>query len=104
MYIKVQCWYSLVIYPSKPVGLNLHLGKTKVMFNKHVTLPNIILDGTTIEQVECYIYLGRIIMWDGNLLLEVKRRKKLRWAALGKVDNIMRSRSNRISSTNTSYL
>ena len=44
---------------SKPVGLNLHLEKTKITLNKRT---NTIVDGTTIEQVESYIYLGRIIM------------------------------------------
>ena len=48
---------------------------------------------TTIEQVESYIYRGRAIIQDGHLLPEVKRRIKLRWAAVGKVDNIMRSRN-----------
>ena len=31
------------------------------MFNKHTTPTNIVVDGTTIEQVESYIYLGRTI-------------------------------------------
>ena len=62
---------------SKPVGLNLHLGKTKVMLNKHAAPANVVIDGTIIEQVESYIYLGTTITQDGNLLPEVKRRIKL---------------------------
>ena len=62
----------------KPVGLNLHLGKTNVMFNKHTTPANIIVDDTTIELVESYIYVDRTNIQDSNLLPEVKRRIKLR--------------------------
>ena len=43
--------------------------------------------------MESYIYLGRTITQESNLFPEVKRRIKLRWAAFGKVDNIMRSRN-----------
>ena len=59
------------------VGLNLHLGKAKVMFSKRTTPANIIVNGTIIEQVESYIYLCRTITQDGKLLSEVKRRIKL---------------------------
>ena len=34
---------------SKPVGLNMDLEKTKVMFNNHATPADIVVDGTTIE-------------------------------------------------------
>jgi len=78
---------------SKNVGLNMHLGKTKVMFNNHATPADIVVDGTTIERVKSYVYLGRTITQDGDLLPEVKRRIALGWAAFGKVDNIMRSRN-----------
>ena len=33
---------------SKPVGLNMHLGKTKVLFKNHATPADIVVDGTTI--------------------------------------------------------
>ena len=57
---------------SKPVGLNLHIGKTKAMFNKQATPANIVVDSTTIEQVESYIYQSRTLTQDVNLFLEVK--------------------------------
>ena len=78
----------------KSFGLNLHLGKTKVMFDKHATPANIVEDGTTIEQVKSYIYLGRTIMQVNSLLPDTKRRIKLSRAAFAKVDNIMRSSNN----------
>ena len=78
---------------SKPFGLNLHLGKTKAMFNKHAAPANVVVNAMNIEQVESYIYLGRTILQDGNLLQEVKKRMKLGWAAFGEVDDIMRSKN-----------
>lgn len=77
---------------SKPVGLNMHLGKTKVMFNEHITPEDITVNGTTIEMVDKYVYLGRTITESGDLLPEIKRRITLGWVAFGKVDNIMRSK------------
>ena len=59
---------------SKPVGLNMHLGKTKVMLNPYTSSAPIIVDGKTIEEVESYIYLGKVVTKDGDLLPEVKRR------------------------------
>ena len=43
---------------SKPVGLKMHLGKTKVMCNKHVNKDDVIVDGKKIEEVDSYVYLG----------------------------------------------
>ena len=51
------------------------------------------MDGTTIERVKSYVYLGRTITQDGDLLPEVKRRIALKWAAFSKVNNIMKSRN-----------
>ena len=41
---------------SKPVGLNTHLGKTKVMCNKHVNKDDVIVDGKKIEEVDRSVY------------------------------------------------
>ena len=48
---------------SKPVGLKMHLGKTKVICNKHVSKDDVIVDGKKIEEVDIYIYiyLGQIV-------------------------------------------
>ena len=35
---------------SKPVGLKMHLGKTKIMCNKHVNKDDVIVDGKKIEE------------------------------------------------------
>ena len=34
---------------SNPVGLKMHLGKTKLMYNKHVKKDNVIVDGKKIR-------------------------------------------------------
>ena len=37
---------------SKPSGLNMHLGKTKVMFNEHVKKCTITVNGETIKEFD----------------------------------------------------
>lgn len=69
-----------------------HLGKTKVMFNDHVNKSTITVDGKIIEEADSYVYLGKTLTRDGDLLPEIRRRIAVGWAAFGKVDNIMRSR------------
>ncbi|KAI8494200.1 hypothetical protein Bbelb_279600 [Branchiostoma belcheri] len=59
---------------SKPVGLNMHLGKTKLMFNKHADKAPVLVNGVEIEVVDSYIYLGKKITHDGSILPEIKRR------------------------------
>ena len=44
---------------SKPSGLNMHLGKTKVMFNEHVKKCTITVNGETIKEFDSYVYLAR---------------------------------------------
>ena len=78
---------------SQPIGLKMHLGKTKVMFNDYATKSAITLEGKSIDEVESYIYLGKKVTHDGDLLPEIKRRVALGWAAFSKVDNLMRSRT-----------
>ena len=46
---------------SKPVGLKMHLGKTKIMCNKHVNKDDVIVDGKKIEEVDSYVYLGQMV-------------------------------------------
>ena len=44
---------------SKEVGLSMNMNKTKLMSTNNI-IP-ITIDGTTIEQIEEYIYLGQLI-------------------------------------------
>lgn len=70
---------------------NIHLGKTKVMFNSHAETSPVIVAGTTIEGLDSYVTLGKKIARNRALLLDVKIRVVLDWAAIGKVYAIMRS-------------
>ena len=70
----------------------MHLGKTKIMLNNHTEKATVEVDGKAIEEVEKYVYLGKTVSRDGDLMPEIKRRITLGWAAFNKVDNIMRSR------------
>ena len=53
---------------SKPVGLNMHLGKTKIMLNNHTEKATVEVDGKAIEEVEKYVYLGKTVFkgWRPN--------------------------------------
>ena len=44
---------------SKPVGLNMHPGKTKAMCNPAVNKTDININERKIEEVDNYIYLGQ---------------------------------------------
>ena len=70
----------------------MHLGKTKVMFKNRVSKSTISVDDKIIEEADSYVYLGKTLTRDGDLLAKIGRRIALGWAVFGKVDNIMRSR------------
>ena len=70
----------------------MHLGKTKVMFDEHAKKCTITVNGETIKEFDSYVYLGKTVTKDDDLLPEIGKRITLGWAAFGKVDNIMRSR------------
>lgn len=51
---------------SKPVGLNMHLGETKIMLRDHATKTAVTADGKVIEAVDSYVYLGISLEKNGN--------------------------------------
>ena len=57
----------------KPVSLNMHLGKTKIMLNNHTEKATVEVDGKAVEEVEKYVYLEMTVSRDGDLMPEVKR-------------------------------
>ena len=69
---------------STPAGLIMHLGKTKVMFNEHAKKCTITVDRENIKEVDSYVYLGKTVTKDGDLLPEIRKRIALGWAALVK--------------------
>ena len=49
---------------SKPVGFNMHLGKTKVMCSSVVNKMDISINGRKIKEVDSYIYLRQMVTKD----------------------------------------
>ena len=74
---------------SKPVGLMMYLGKTKVMCNKRVNKDDVIVDGKKVEEVDKYVYLGQMVTKDQDQVQEMKRRIGQGWNTFCKLDNIM---------------
>ena len=77
---------------NKPAGLDMHLGKIKVMFNEHAKKCTITVNGETIKEFDSYVYLGKTVTKDDDLLPDIRKRIALGWAAFCKVDKIMGSR------------
>ena len=78
---------------SKPVGLNMHLGKTKVMCNSVVNKMAISINGRKIKEVNSYIFLIQIVTKDHNQEQEFRCRIGLGWTTFGKLDSIMQNKS-----------
>ena len=74
---------------SKPVGLNMHLGKTKVMGNPAVNKTDININERKIKEVDNYIYLGQMVTKDHDQKQELRHRIGLGRTAFGKLDSIM---------------
>ena len=78
---------------SKPVGLKMHLGKTKVTCNKHLNKNDVIINEKKIEEVNSYVYLGQIVTKDHEHLQEMKLRIGQGWNAFCKLDNTTQDES-----------
>ena len=59
---------------SKPVGLDMHLGKTKVMCNSVVNKRDISIKGRKIKEVDSYIYLRQMVTKDHDQEQELRCR------------------------------
>ena len=75
------------------VGLKINSDKTKWMGTTATTVDPITVEGTVIEHVEEYIYLGqKIRLGKDPLAREIERRIQLGWAAFGKLKDVFNSR------------
>ena len=78
---------------SAKVGLFMNFTKTKVMTNKFVTdKTRITVQGTEIEELDQYLYLGQIIRFDGSQEIEIKRRIALGWQTFSRAKMIFISK------------
>ena len=80
--------------------LKMHLGKTKIMCNKHINKDDVIVDGKKIEEIDRYVYLGKMVTKDHDQVQKMKRRSGQGWSAFCKLDNIMRDTLKDRKSTN----
>ena len=68
---------------SKPVGLNMHMGKTEVMCNSVVNEMDISINGRNIEEVDSYIYLRQMVTKDHCLVSRLNAaHARLHWAKI----------------------
>ena len=78
---------------SSKVGLFMNFTKTKVMTNKFVTdITRITVQGTEIEKVDQYLYLGQIIRSDGSQETEIERSIALGWQVFSRAKMIFKSK------------
>ena len=73
------------------IGLKIHKRKTKFVTNIDTT-DNIQINGTEIEQVTNYKYLGQTIAMENRTKQEVSIRMKAEWSVLGKYREIFLDR------------
>ena len=74
-----------ILETSKPVGLNVHLGHTKVMCNSVVNKMDISINGRKIEEVNSYIYLRQTVTKDYDQEKELRCRIGLGRTTFGKL-------------------
>ena len=70
-------------------GLQIHPGKTQWMKNSYVEDYSLHLEGSVIEEVSSYVYLGQAITMDNDLTAEISRRRKAGWAAFNKYRDVL---------------
>ena len=75
---------------SEKAGLKLNIQKTKIMASSPITSWQI--DGTRMETVTVFIFLGSKITADGDCSHEIKRRLLLGRKAMTNLDSILKSR------------
>ncbi|XGW11207.1 hypothetical protein V3C99_012588 [Haemonchus contortus] len=61
---------------SKSIGLTMNWSKTMVARNEWADASLTTLEGTTLPFTDSYVYLGRLISMDNNLLAEIMRRRR----------------------------
>jgi len=71
----------------------MNMKKTQVMINTLAdTDDDILLDGTPLEKVNTYTYLGQIVSMDSTKEKEILRRISLSWQAFGRASSIFKSK------------
>uniref|UniRef100_A0A914X1V6 Reverse transcriptase domain-containing protein n=1 Tax=Plectus sambesii TaxID=2011161 RepID=A0A914X1V6_9BILA len=76
---------------SHAVGLKMNTKKTKAMRNCFTTSAPITVGATQLEDVDEYVYLGRLINSQNKLKPELARRKRAGWAAFSSIRTVIDS-------------
>ena len=76
---------------SKASGLKMNLNKTQVMFSDFSIPRPVKAEDQQLEQVNRYIYLGRMMTMNDDIMAEILNRTKLSWKAFGKKSTIFKS-------------
>lgn len=93
---------------AKNYGLSINIAKTKIMFfgsysAKNSTLPDIVINGTKLDVVEKFEYLGRILSNKSDDTAAVVARIGCGWAAFKKVKSILTNRHLSMTSKRQTY-
>ncbi|PIO74559.1 hypothetical protein TELCIR_03424 [Teladorsagia circumcincta] len=75
---------------AQSIGLEIHPGKTKWMKNTFTRNYCLCMEGSAIEEVSSYIYLGQVITMDNDLSIEIGRRAG--WATFNKYRDVLTNR------------
>lgn len=71
-------------------GLKMNLRKTNIMCPPNTSIA---INGKELENVEEYVYLGQLTtLGKANKDVEIERRRRLGWAAFGKLAKILKNR------------
>jgi len=74
---------------SRRVGLKMNIKKTKSMRNVFASPEDVTIGTTPLEDVDNYIYLGRLVTVKNELRPEIARRRKAGWAAFGSIKDVI---------------
>lgn len=74
---------------SQRVGLKMNIQKTKSMRNAFASPENVIIGTTPLEDVENYVYLGRLVTVKNELRPEIARRRNAGWAAFRSIKDVI---------------
>ena len=78
---------------AKKAGLRMNVNKTKTMvFGQKQSEGKIMVDGSALENVEQFEYLGSLITWDNDCSKEIVRRMAKAWSAMTEFGNIWKNK------------
>ena len=101
---QLQCMINELNVAGKKAGLEMNVGKTKIMTN-NISKPELKIDNINIEYVDEIVYLGQKIALEEGGKKEVERRITLAWNKFWILKHILKRATLKkvLSSTAASY-